>query len=34
VINPDPLPWLRMTAAFDAIYFAGGLFLFERMVTE
>jgi heme exporter protein CcmB len=34
VIDPDPLPWLRMTAAFDAIYFAGGLFLFERMVTE
>lgn len=34
VVDVDPWPWIRLMGAFDAIYCAGGLFLFERMVTE
>ncbi len=34
VVDPDPAPWMKLMTAFDAIYAVGGLFLFERMVTE
>jgi len=33
-IETDPWPWLQFTAAYDVAFGAGGLFLFERMVTE
>ncbi len=33
-IETDPWPWLQFTAAYGLVFGAGGLFLFERMVTE
>lgn len=33
-IETDPGPWLQFTAAYALVFGAGGLFLFERMVTE
>lgn len=33
-IEVDPWPWLQFTAAYDLCFGVGGLFLFERMVTE
>ena len=32
--SDDPWSWIQLTAAFDCLYGIGGLFLFERMVSE
>lgn len=33
-MDTDPWQWMNIIVAFDAVYGVGGLFLFERMVTE
>lgn len=33
-IGEDPWPWIQLVAAYDLAFGLGGLFLFDKMVTE